>query len=158
VIEIKHRFTGETIYTFNGDSLRQADLRWADLRQANLRWANLEGANLEGANLRRANLEGANLRRANLEGAILEGADLRRANLEGADLRWCIGDGAIIRAGQFPGYSVVSCDDMLAIGCKAYRVHEWRDFSDDQIESMDDGALEWWAEWKDVVMAFVDCP
>jgi len=46
VVEIKHRFTGETIYTFTGDSLRGIDLRWADLTGANLRGANLRGANL----------------------------------------------------------------------------------------------------------------
>jgi len=168
VIEIKHRFTGETIYTFNGDSLQQADLRRADLseanlREANLRWADLSGADLRGADLSGANLSGANLSEANLSGANLSEANLRWADLSGADLSGirifnAIGDGAVIRSMQLPRYIVNVCDDWLQIGCKGHRLHEWGQFDDETITRMDEGALEWWREWKDVVLAFADCP
>ena len=89
---------------------------------------------------------------ADLRDAVLSGADLRRA-----DLRDAIGDGEIIRTMQLPRYVVVVCDDWVQIGCQGYRAHEWRGFDDDTITSMDVGALEWWRQWKDVVLAFVDC-
>lgn len=95
-IEIKHRWTGVVLFTFEGANLRgvylrdadleSADLRGADLRDADLRDAYLQGANLRGANLRGADLEGANLRGADLRDAYLRGADLRGANLRGANL------------------------------------------------------------------------
>jgi hypothetical protein len=90
---------------------------------------------------------------ANLIGANLIGADLY-----GADLRRATGDGAIVRSAQFEKYHVVACDDWLQIGCKGYRVHEWREFSDEVIAAMDDDALEWWTKYKAAVLAFADCP
>ncbi len=96
-VEIKHRFSGETLYTAelpgetpSGMTLRlaleQATRARANLRGANLDGANLDGANLGGANLGGANLGGANLRGANLDGANLGGANLGGANLDGANL------------------------------------------------------------------------
>ena len=35
-MEIKHKLTNEVLLTIEGDSLQDADLRWADLRGANL--------------------------------------------------------------------------------------------------------------------------
>ncbi len=70
-VEIKHKYTGRVLFTYEG-----ANLRGAYLRGAYLRDANLEGANLEGAYLEDANLRDANLRDANLEGAYLEAANL----------------------------------------------------------------------------------
>jgi len=112
-IEIKNRFTGSVIFTYEkenatikdaveqavkerakligadliGANLRGANLIGADLRGAKLRGAKLRGADLRDANLRGAKLRGANLRGANLIGADLIGADLRGAKLRGADLR-----------------------------------------------------------------------
>ena len=50
-MEIKHKLTNEVLLTIEGDSLQDADLRWADLRGANLRDANLRWADLRDANL-----------------------------------------------------------------------------------------------------------
>jgi hypothetical protein len=83
MIEIKHRYTGATLYSADVATLREA-LERAVKSGANLRGANLAGANLRGANLDGANLDGANLRGANLRGANLAGANLRGANLDGA--------------------------------------------------------------------------
>ena len=68
MIEIRHRTTGAVIQSVDADTLRYADLRYA----------NLQGADLQGADLRYANLWGADL----------QGADLRGANLWGAVMNW----------------------------------------------------------------------
>jgi hypothetical protein len=148
MIDIKNRYTGKILYAHDADSLLGANLRGANLTRANLAGANLRGVDLSEANLSGANLIGADLTRANLRGA----------DLGGAYLRHCTGDGKIIRSAQFEKYLVVACDDHLVIGCEAHRVHEWRGFSDDTIRDMDDGALEWWEQYRDAVLAFADCP
>jgi hypothetical protein len=111
-IEIRHRYSGQVIFTatgattiaeavvmavtaganldganLNGANLYRASLDGANLYRASLNWASLDGANLYRANLYRAsldgaNLDGANLNGANLDGASLDGASLYRANLE----------------------------------------------------------------------------
>ena len=70
-IEIKNRFTNETILSGEYESIKDClgKNRGADLWGANLRGADLEGADLEGAYLKGAYLEGADL-----EGAYLKGA------------------------------------------------------------------------------------
>jgi hypothetical protein len=103
VIEIKHRHTGEVLYTAQVETVREA-LEAAVTARANLAGANLAGANLTGANLDGANLTDANLARANLDGANLDGAylacanlacaNLARANLDGANLTGAYLDGA----------------------------------------------------------------
>jgi uncharacterized protein YjbI with pentapeptide repeats len=147
-IEIKNRFTGSVIFTYEkenatikeavaqavkgganleGANLEGADLIGANLRGAYLRGANLEGADLIGANLRGANLEGANLEGANLEGADLIGAYLRGANLEGADLR----DAKNKEQAYLPMFckwSNAIIGDKIKIGCKEKTIEEWDSF------------------------------
>ncbi|QQP86909.1 pentapeptide repeat-containing protein [Entomomonas asaccharolytica] len=153
-----------------GANLFGANLRGANLRGANLCGANLCGANLCGANLCGANLCGANLRGANLRGANLCGANLRGANLCGANLRganlcganlcganlennrlWdTCGDNRFIKTLRNCGkYTITYTKDRIQIGCKNYSIEQWRNFSDDEIERMDIGALDWWKEVKD---------
>ena len=86
-IEIKHKTTGVTLFSYDGANLREANLREANLREANLREANLYMADLREADLYRANLRGANLYRADLYMANLYMANLSGANLSVADLR-----------------------------------------------------------------------
>jgi hypothetical protein len=127
-IEIKNRFTGSIIFSYEkenntvkdtvlkaleektnlyGANLVRANLDGANLYGANLVRANLDGANLDGANLVRANLvranlDGANLVRANLDGANLDGANLDGANLDGANLDGANLDGAnLVRANLY---------------------------------------------------------
>jgi len=101
-IEIKHRYSGDVIYSHDCDdnnikttviaavsnraNLFRANLPGANLSRVNLDGADLYGANLSGADLFRANLSGANLSRADLDGADLDGANLDGANLYGANL------------------------------------------------------------------------
>ena len=108
-VEIKHRFSGETLYTAelpgetpSGMTLRLA-LEQATRARANLRGANLDGANLDGANLGGANLGGANLGGANLRGANLGGANLGGAYLGGANLRGAYLGDANLRGANLGG-------------------------------------------------------
>lgn len=165
-------------------NLSDADLRDADLRGADLRYADLRGADLYGANLRGANLRGANLSRAYLMGADLSHADLRDADLRDADLRhadlryaclsranlrhadlsdadlrdaylWdVIGNKKEIFTFKIKKYTVVIYQDRVQIGCKNFSIEQWFSFSDDEISSMDDGALGWWNAHKEHVKQF----
>ncbi len=74
-IEIKHRYEGNVLFSFETDSMKVA------LEAGVKSGANLDGANLYGANLVRANLDGANLYGANLDGANLDGANLDGAKI-----------------------------------------------------------------------------
>ena len=117
--------------------------------------ANLRSANLSSANLRSANLSSANLRSADLSSANLRSADLRYADLRYADLRFLQSANgkelACMNAGK---YQVVLSNERIAIGCKLFTVGEWKEFDDATISMMDDGALEWWRKWKDLVFMF----
>jgi uncharacterized protein YjbI with pentapeptide repeats len=100
LIEIKHRFTGDVLFSVEAGSLKlavqiavkskaylsKANLSGADLSGAYLSKAYLYGANLSGAYLSGADLSGANLSGANLSKAYLSGAYLSGADLSGADL------------------------------------------------------------------------
>lgn len=77
--KIENWKTGETIYQFDGTSLRDINLQGLDLS-----WANFERKNLSGLDLRGVRLAHAKLQHAVLKGTNLEGADLRVANLAGA--------------------------------------------------------------------------
>ena len=133
--EIKHRWNGSVLFSFECGSLREAvveaakqkanlsdadlsdaDLRGADLSGANLSYANLRGADLRDANLSGANLSGAYLRGAylsdaNLSGAYLSDADLRGANLSYADLRDADLRGADLRGANLRGANL-SCANL----------------------------------------------
>ena len=132
-MEIKHKSTNEVLLTIEGDSLQEADLRWANLQGANLQEANLQGADLLLANLRWANLQGANLQEANLRGANLRGANLLWANMPAEVIRI---DGMLWDVTILYGY--------MCIGCQHHHVDDWDKFTDDEISKMDDGALEFW--------------
>jgi len=128
-VEIKHRYTGGILHTFEAEdaNLIGANLIGANLRGANLIGANLEGANLIGANLIGANLEGANLIDANLIGANLEGANLEGANLEDANkvpifCKWSVG---------------VTNGNLIHIGCEKRTIEEWDKFfgSDERLST-----------------------
>jgi hypothetical protein len=129
-IEIKNRFTGSIIFTYEKENatikeavlkaLKEgANLYGANLRGANLRGANLYGANLYGANLRGANLYGADLRGANLRGADLYGANLYGANLYGAKNK----EQAFMP--MFCKWSHAIIGNKIKIGCKEKTIEEW---------------------------------
>ena len=53
-------------------------------------------------------------------------------------------------------YQVSRWGDMIKIGCKTYRVEEWRSFSDRQIIEMDGKrGLAFWKEHKDIILGLL---
>ena len=143
-----------------GANLKYADLRGANLRDTDLRGASLRDANLRGADIRGANLRGADLRGANLKDADLRGASLRDADIEGADISRVmlpyIGNTKEICSMQLEKYHITFTKDILKIGCQQHAIDTWKEFSDDTIDSMDNGALEWWNKWKDFIFFAIE--
>ena len=148
--------------------LSSANLRGANLRGANLSNAKLIGANLSyaylsdanligtyliGANLRDADLSGADLSDANLSGANLRDANLIGANLIDSDLRDAIGNSKQVKSLQLGKYNItILVGIKIHIGCQTHTVEQWEKFTDEEISDMDDGALEWWREWKEFIL------
>ena len=116
---------------FGAIDLSNADLRFADLHDANLSWADLRGANLGYAYL-------------------------RNAKLRGADLRWAIGNGNGIKSMQFDKYMVTYTSQVMAIGCEQHTIEEWRNFSDDEIQKMNDKVMEWWRKYKNALFNLIN--
>ena len=135
-------------------NLSDADLSDADLSYANLRYANLSDADLSDADLRWADLRWADLRWADLSGADLSGADLSGADLSGADLL-CTGNMRNIKTIQADRWAVGYTHDTMQIGCQRHMIAEWFEFSDEDIASMDDGALDWWRVWKPILQSII---
>ncbi|MDC4714839.1 pentapeptide repeat-containing protein [Acinetobacter baumannii] len=147
-----------------GANLRGANLYGADLSGADLRDANLSDADLRGANLRGANLYGADLSGADLRGADLRGADLSDANLYGANLRGANLYGADLRGAKAPPLVVyglrwdviISGLGKMRIGCQEHSVEDWKSFDDARITGMDSEALEFWNQYKSMLLNMCD--
>jgi hypothetical protein len=119
----------------------RADLSGADLSGADLRGTDLSGADLSGADLRGTDLRGTDLRGADLSGAYLRGADLR-----GADI-------IIIKLPIWDAYIYA---ETIRIGCQHHKHDEWLRFSDEEIQKMNSSALDWWAEYKPLIVAGIE--
>ena len=78
--EIKHKLTGQIIFSCED----------ANFKGANLEYADFECANFEGAYFEDANFEGANLKDAKFEGAYFEGAKNILSFQAGEHSRICI--------------------------------------------------------------------
>ena len=135
-------------------NLSYANLSYADLSDADLSYANLRYANLSDADLSDADLRWADLRWADLSGADLSGADLSGADLSGADLL-CTGNMRNIKTIQADRWAVGYTHDTMQIGCQRHMIAEWFEFSDEDIASMDDGALDWWRVWKPILQSII---
>ena len=62
-----------------------------------------------------------------------------------------MGNNRELKTLQLGTYITCISQEAIAIGCKQYTPSEWWAFSDEEIEAMDSGALEWWNEWKDTI-------
>ena len=140
-----------------GADLREADLREADLCGADLREADLREASLFGAQLNGAYLNGVNLRGAQLCEANLNGAQLCEANLNGAQLNGANIDGEEISKTPLGvtglRYWCLITNNYMRLGCERYTHAEWANFTDAEIAEMDAGALEFWNQWKEPLLA-----
>ncbi len=168
-LEIKHRFTGEVIFSKplpecrdiktlvelaikEGADLSGANLSYADLSDANLRDANLSYADLVRANLVRANLSDANLIGANLIRADLSDANLIGANLIDVKLWSCVGNKKEIKSLQLEGYDITYTATHMQIGCENRSIEGWFNFDDKRILQMEGKtALNFWNKYKDCI-------
>lgn len=85
--------------------------------------------------------------------ANLRGADLGEADLRGTDL-WEAIDAPIQM--QVESWLVHIQGGCLQIGCRYYSVEQWRQFSDEEIERMDEKAMAFWQRHKDWLLACCD--
>lgn len=90
-IEIKHRQTGEVLYTVDADTLVGADLRKVDLSYADLSGRDLRRADLSGAKIHFADFSGSDLSDARMlrisgQSPVMQCANLSRAGMYAADL------------------------------------------------------------------------
>ena len=147
-MDIKNRFTDDIIFSFDGASLRGADLRGADLSNADFR-----GAVLRGVNFRVAALRGVNFR-----GAALSGADLSGADLRGAKLSHCSGNRSEIKSIFISDiYPITYTYDQLQIGCERHKISQWWEFDNKKILSMNGNtALKFWDKNKELIKMIID--
>ncbi|MCI4435426.1 MAG: pentapeptide repeat-containing protein [Ignisphaera sp.] len=129
----------------------EADLSGEDLSNVNLYWANFSMANLIGTNFSGSNLSRVNFIRANLSEANFTGA-----KLSGADFSMAIGEAKYIKSLQCKKYKVIYTFDMIFIGCKSHSIVEWKNFTEEEIDKMDEGAFEWWKMWKPIIMQTIE--
>ena len=172
LFEIKNRFNGAVIFSLETESMKlcveaavkaRINLSSADLYSANLSSADLSSANLSSANLISADLRSANLISAYLYSADLSSADLNSANLSFANLHSANLSSAKYGYGvplenkpvqlDSNKYYVLIMDTHIKIGCKLYKHTEWESFTDAEISKMDNGALEWWNEWRGMILS-----
>ena len=82
---------------------------------------------------------------------------------------WISGDfrGGNFRGGNFRGeslntnplslygliWNVYITTTMIHIGCQSHLITQWENFSDEEINSMEDRALDFWKQWKDVILS-----
>ncbi len=86
--------------------------------------------------------------------ATLSYANLRDADLSGANLL-CIGNMRNIKTVHADRWAVGYTHDTMQIGCQRHMIAEWFEFSDEEIASMDDGALDWWRAWKPILQSII---
>lgn len=102
--------------------------------------ANLAGADLRYADLVRADLTDANLAGANLNGARGNMREVKSAQFDRWAITWvCAPDGAVT----------------LQIGCQRHPLELWEKSDPRWIAALDPCATEWWAKYRDVILALV---
>jgi hypothetical protein len=57
---------------------------------------------------------------------------------------------------QIDMWSVVYTSEIMSIGCEQHKISDWWKFTDEQISSMDKGALVWWKKWKPILQQIIE--
>jgi len=131
-IDIKNKFTKNVIFSHNVKNntikltVKTAILHGADLHGADLCWADLCGANL------------------------------CEADLCEVDLRWVIGNSKEIKLMKLCEWDIVFTKDYLAIGCKQFKISEWKSFSNSEIKKLDKNAFKFMLKWKEVIFQVIE--
>lgn len=105
-------------------------------------------------------VDAPHLRDANLRDANLRDASLRGANLIGVSLWNATGNMREVKSAHFDTWGIawtMSPDGVatLQIGCQSARLSKWIESDPGWIDRLDGGATEWWAKYRDVVLALV---
>ena len=119
------------------------DLSCADLSDTDLHNVDLSDVDLSDADFSNADLRDADLRYADFSNADFSNADLSGADLSGADL-------LVFQANLWTAYIQ---KDVITIGCKRHTVKEWMEFTDEEINSMDSDALNYWKQYKTAIFS-----
>jgi len=95
-------------------------------------------------------------KRADLKDADLRNANLIDANLSNVNLNGCIGNGSEIQSIQTTKYLININKEDIQIGCERHTIETWLSFSDNVIQDMDRGALDWWKMYKPIITALLN--
>jgi len=140
----------------------RADLSFAFLAgmpivRANLQLSVLSGANLSDVHFVTVNLNGADLSNADLSNSNLNIATtLSGANLDGAKIDNTIGNKLQIKSCQIDTYNIAYSVNELAIGHVQYLIHEWKNFSDEDIINIGGISINWWNKWKHWIFDLIE--
>ena len=151
---------------FFGLNLTNLDFSNRDIYKSNFRYSNIHNSNFKSVFASNVDFEGAIITETDFSLADLEDADfydadldestlLVGANIEGIDIRLCTGDGKVIKNIPSTVYDIAYTKTSLAIGCQQHKILEWQNFGDEEISSMDRGALDWWKENRDLILRLV---
>ena len=140
--------------------MRGADMSGANMRDADMRGAYMRDADMSDAYMRYANMRGADMRGAYMRGANMRGANMRGADMRGADLWGATGNMREIKSAQFDTWPLTwtTAPDgvvTLQIGCQRHTLDLWEESDPRWIAALDPGATEWWAKYRDIVLALV---
>ena len=136
------------------NEILESHKKWLNDETGGIR-ADLGGADLRGADLSHADLSYADLGDADLGDADLSYADLGGADLGGADLGGAIGNNKEVKSLQLGKYYItILVGIKIHIGCQNHTIEQWENFTDKKISKMDmdNGAFEWWKQWKEVIL------
>ena len=144
-------------------------VRLSDALEAHGRWLRGEAdaermdwsyADMAGAIMTRVNLAGADMAGADMAGAIMTRVNLTDAKMAGVNMCGTIGNMREIKSAQFDKWPITwttapDGEVTLQIGCQQHSLPLWEKSDPRWIEAMDDCAAEWWAKYRDVVLALV---
>ena len=131
--EIRHKLTGEVIYSADVDSWICHDFRGIDLS-----YAKLSGANLSDADLSHAKLSGANLSDAKLSGAKIK-FDGKKLEIKSMQIFSNLYDYKVLCVIDING------NPLIGMGCKHYPLKYWENpdnFWNNLNEFPDDGSIK----------------
>lgn len=96
------------------------------------------------------------MRYAIMRNADMSNVNMRNAIIDNISMFNTIGNSVNIITQQLGKYMVNYTHDRLQIACKNYSIEDWFKFSDDEIASMAEGALDWWNKYKDFIKKSIE--
>ncbi len=132
------------VHDYSGLRLHVNDFSEKDLRSCKFRFAKLAFAKFRYSKLNHADFTGSNLQHVDFTGATL-----KDCKLQDAAINYVIGNMCEIRSMQLDSWHITFTEHVLAIGCRQYSWEEWNQFSDGELELMDEYAPSWWGKWKE---------